>query len=262
MVGIVIVLDTNYLLDHCTFIEQLLSVLTDNFIMYIPYIVIQELDGLKLNPSKIASQLSPYIVLLSNDKNLCVKAAVHGIRTFSTYLKSPKELLDEITGNQTERKSMDMSVENENFSENEMELDSSGDELYLILTDLNATLVGCLSATLKKLFIQKYSLEWEEKTKRYPWTLSDIVHLLNSQIFLLNLMDSDTKSNLNYFKRFALDLERSLRREKSMFTKGDITRFIEQISAVLVLCEHAEFLNDKLQATEILSNLKIKVNEL
>ncbi|KAJ3271148.1 hypothetical protein HDV01_007006 [Terramyces sp. JEL0728] len=211
---------------------------------------------------KIASQISPYIVLLSKDKNLCVKAAVHGIKPISNYTGSPSKLLNSVMGTEIERRSTEMSVENETFGDHEMELDSSGDDLYLVLSDLNAALVGCLSASLKKLFIQKFSLEWEDKTVKYPWLLSDIFQLLNTQILLLNLLDAKTKGSLIYFKRFAMDLERSLRREKSMFTKGDITKFLDEVVTLLNLCDHAGFPNDRIQATDILKRLQIKVNKL
>jgi rRNA-processing protein FCF1 len=43
-----IVIDTNYYLEHLEFLKNLLEIIPSNIIFYIPFIVSQELDGLKV----------------------------------------------------------------------------------------------------------------------------------------------------------------------------------------------------------------------
>ncbi|KAJ1332506.1 hypothetical protein BSLG_008808 [Batrachochytrium salamandrivorans] len=72
--------------------------------LFIPDVVIKELDGLKANNDDLilesclqcVSDIASTAVLLSNDKNLCIKAAINGIPTISEFRGNHHALLDEI----------------------------------------------------------------------------------------------------------------------------------------------------------------------
>ncbi|KAL1914898.1 uncharacterized protein VTP21DRAFT_7814 [Calcarisporiella thermophila] len=163
-----VIIDTNFCLTHLGFLHGLVyrSAPSNGVVVIVPWIVIQELDGLKSRSSKsqireIAIRANDFlwkalgskrdqsslrgqklnerlrefgnknksnddeilnccryfqqavdhnimVMLLSNDKNLCVKALVHGIETFS-YFKNgldPDTVVQTILHQSTQRKGM------------------------------------------------------------------------------------------------------------------------------------------------------------
>jgi rRNA-processing protein FCF1 len=130
MLDIGIVLDTNFLIDHLDWLENLLKLIQQdtNINIYVPYIVIQELDSLKLKKivqvlynsdiiilkeitsSTIIRNNDDFIlenvlaldksikVLLSNDYNLCVKASVYSVKTVSRPLLDPLQFYLQLKG--------------------------------------------------------------------------------------------------------------------------------------------------------------------
>ncbi|KAF9428415.1 hypothetical protein BGZ94_002474 [Podila epigama] len=98
----VVVLDTNVLLSHLNFIRSLVAacdtksaVSRSNVVFIVPWVVIQELDGLKVDrPNRRGGDIDvadkarraikrARVTLFSNDRNLCVKAMIHEIATLS-----------------------------------------------------------------------------------------------------------------------------------------------------------------------------------
>ncbi|ORY04708.1 hypothetical protein K493DRAFT_296832 [Basidiobolus meristosporus CBS 931.73] len=127
----VVVADTNYLISQLKFFSELVDSADQrgDVLVVIPSVVIWELDGLKTNGSLRGQKLSEVmdtkvearrmpnysisllltlsngryfeaffscpLVLLSNDKNLCIKAMVHEIRSCSFWRQTPLELFQE-----------------------------------------------------------------------------------------------------------------------------------------------------------------------
>lgn len=134
-----LVLDTNFLIDHLSWLIHVQNYLESDPIarVVIPYVVIQELDGLKqrldsakeaisfilsavkskkcVHISKLELSLdnnddliletalhcknkSNHVILCSNDNNLCIKALVHSLKTVSKPLIKPLEFYFQLKG--------------------------------------------------------------------------------------------------------------------------------------------------------------------
>jgi rRNA-processing protein FCF1 len=304
-----IVIDTNYLIHSLEYVKELHLLLPAEVILFLPLMVIQELDGLKskhLEARKaidyihqsmdqkiriqrmdeivrplienddrildsclyVMQKLTPSVFFLCNDKNLCIKAKAHSIPTISYCSLPPKELLHSILAQSS---AVFQSLHNSSLLENYTMLvqpdkdtemifsDHEEVEFSEILCEISYILIGCLSASLTRVFERRIGAEWQ-RTILYPppWDLGTIFHLLSKDVAFKDLPVEVGQINFSSMEQLAKDMDRSVRQKKAMLTKGDVDTFLQNVENVLYICDFAGLPHDRLKASNLLKEIKFK----
>jgi hypothetical protein len=134
-------------------------------------------------------------------------------------------------------------------------------ELSDLLDQVHDIIVGCLSASLSRLFEKGLGLEWKSKLSRPPpWTLSDLFEMISKDPVFRDLPVEMRHLNLGSMNFFAKDIERSVRQHQAMITKGDLDVFLWNMDSVLFLCDQAGLPSDRKKASTLLSGIRSKLN--
>jgi hypothetical protein len=134
-------------------------------------------------------------------------------------------------------------------------------ELSVLLNQVNDLVVSCLSASMSRLFERALGLEWKSKlSPSPPWNLSDLFRLISKDPTFRDLPVEMRHLNLTSMASFAKDIERSVRQQQSMITKGDLELFLLNMESVLFLCDQAGLPSDRTKASTILADIRSKLN--
>jgi rRNA-processing protein FCF1 len=232
-------------------------------------------------------KLTPNIILLSHDKNLCMKALVHSVVTISKFNNSPQEFLKLLhsadyaafferpkhrefrTVGVVERGSFDhqrdihvdgMMIDEltEPETDTDTEMDSSTPKSLLeILCTLETILTSCLGANSSIILENFYGREYEKTIiQKKPWTLTDIIEIIRTQ----KCIDVDRNFDWNYLKTIAGDLSRSVRNQEEKLTRGDVLKFINQSKGLLKICVVAGVQRDFKRADSLLKKVVRDLN--
>ena len=337
-------LDTNFILSHLSFIKDLLIELSTNanpIQILIPYIVLQELDGLKncngLNgPNRDAfvqesarkandflfkefSSCNLYlrgqnmyerilkdpfatpddlildyclywkdkgciVHLLSNDKNLCVKALVHFIGTWSLPNITVPEFISTIL--QFKPHELDRKDSLNPFQNQQIVLDSH-DNHFMDIDDMehdgmlfqpNHDFLNSITwqvihfihlnfSNALKILLSKVDGETQSQIPPQPWSLLDvftIICLYHSKFtspYLLSILKMSKGGLLMFVK----DLERFKRIGHVSLTAGDLLLFINDVEKLFVIVNESgleqEYSQGKISMNEWKDQLLKLIND-
>jgi rRNA-processing protein FCF1 len=207
----------------------------------------------------INRNITPNVVVLSQDRNLCIKASMNGCKPIPSLDNISGEQLLEIINKKQYEYHTEMYVEElDSFKEisrpqTTMEVEMAGPhsefQLSEVLLELNDVLVGCLSTSIKRVAASQNSSANITSLS----TLSDIASVLKANyVWGIQLPP--------IFTTLAPDITRSVRQNKTLLTIGDLQRFISDIPPVLEICNLAGLPNDMEKAKMLLERINGKLN--
>ncbi|KAI8897132.1 PIN domain-containing protein [Globomyces pollinis-pini] len=209
------------------------------------------------------------VVLLSNDKNLCIKAMIHSITTISYFRGNPMNLIHQLNSmffNIPQPTLLDDDDTDENMGLTEpLDLEMLPiDEFHDTLQSISNLIIECLSISFQEIYTKEYGPSWQTiVTIPMPWNLSDIMKMIKTEIrFTLSAISDQLSQNLPSLIISAADIDRSLRQSKSMTTKGDLFKFLCLVEPLFSIPEIAGFPDDKIKALKYLNELKEKLQRL
>lgn len=222
--------------------------------------------------------ITPNVVMLCNDKNLCIKSELHGIITFSNYDKSPAQFLEELSSERVSSwffshpkfKQSPAGLQSIDYSshvDHEMEvvsdteiMDLQARELPEILAELHEILIGCCTASITRILDQKLSSDWVSTfNPQPPWNLGQIFKILNREHILRNAHPGLSRMSFVSLTSIANDITRSVRQKKAILTIGDIKNFLNNIEPIFYICDEAGFAQDRIRATQLIIQLKTEL---
>ncbi|KAJ8323672.1 hypothetical protein QVD99_007163 [Batrachochytrium dendrobatidis] len=397
-----VVVDTNFLISQLSLLKQSVNHMSDDMFLFIPEVVVQELDGLKFNHSKdtlihddaleriklslgdcarqaiqfLFNALSDFsnnkvrgqvksnvstlygsdivnddlilqcclqcvpetaskVVLLSNDKNLCVKALIHGIPTISDFKGNSQALVNEIQhqaskykqqsktnlSNHNSHSSLNQtsiqqhttsihsthlhafSIEPSNHMQQDqthmmdedvmMDMDDMETEpivvsshvadlktypvpasissalihteqkTLLALAQLETDWMACMMACIPVILYKKYGDEWAVISQvTPPKEMEQVIQLIDKlweQVFC-SVLDRNLFKQLGLNQRTAKDIRRSVRTNKLLLTRGDLTVFLQDMEQIArECCRWCGLTEDMERMKQLIWNIKIIV---
>ena len=272
MIGIVI--DTNFLIDHLEWLKLLLILLEQesNIKIHVPFIVIQELDGLRrknvtdflMTRSQIIKlkEISrwkgnnddlilencvklefPVKVLLTNDINLCLKASVYSIKTVSRplldvnvfYLQLKQLLTNDVElGKLKVLQEMEIDVDPRPRSEVSQE-DLQSQNHFKNLDYILNDLITLVENSLNPLFKEYLQVVYGENSqylKNWPWNIKELFQILVDHEFIIKINLDLLKSSKSQLRNMGKDLQRCRENHKNLVTIGDLLVFIKDLQVM------------------------------
>ncbi|KAI8913504.1 PIN domain-containing protein [Gorgonomyces haynaldii] len=274
----IVVLDTNYMISHLEFIQQLSQLIP----LHIPYTVVQELDGLKSsatvgNQARSATRfllehierfvmeqestfvsddqilnycrsLSPPVLLLTNDTNLQLKASIHSISVCGSYSGTPNDFYHQYFGSvdDCEMTIADMDAEMKPL-----------DPVLEVMLDIQRIASHLMASQVSKHLETAYGHQWQEWIKQEPYGLLDLFETVKSEWMTAfdNVLPKSLRDQLDALISLSKDMERNMRIQKSQMTRGDLQWMVTQMTGFVNLFQESE----KQQFSDMMTSLFHKV---